>query len=135
MAHCRTCKKSRVGRRKTTRLMNKGSIINVAKRGLQVYAGQAIGKALVNNVGPLSDNPIFGIVAQLGVAVVLSGSRSALQKDLAVGMAVNSASMAVNTLAPNLVDSIGITGPWGSYINPGVSGVNGKIGQPIIRVQ
>lgn len=119
------------------------NLTSIATQGLGVYAGIAAGKALTSNVPQLAENPIFGIVAQLAGAVVLSGSRGALMKNVAAGMAANAAGQAVNTLAPNLAQQIGIAGigAGGSFALPGVAGgrLNGlgayNYRTPMVRVQ
>lgn len=139
---CRACA-AKVGRRKTTSMakrrfsVSRKGVLNTVVEGATIYAGYGVGKALVNNVQALQDNPLFGIGAQLAGAIILGRGRSSIQKNLATGMAVSAVQEAVNTLLPNLSQQLGINGPWGSYINPGVSGRVGAAPnrRPIIRVQ
>ena len=138
---CRAC--SMVGRRKTTTMarrrfsVSRKGIVSTATDALVIYAGYGAGKALVNNVQALQDNPLFGIGAQMGAAIILGRGRNAMQKNFATGMAVSAVQEAVNTLLPNLSQQLGINGPWGSYLTPGVAGRVGAspARRPVIRVQ
>lgn len=138
---CRACA-AKVGRRKTSSMarrkfsVSRKGILDTAVQGLTIYAGYGAGKALVNNVQALQDNPLFGIGAQMAGAIILGRGRNQMQRNFATGMAVSAVQEAVTTLLPNLSQQLGINGPWGSYINPGVSGrVGAPAKRPVIRVQ
>lgn len=139
---CRACA-AKVGRRKNSTMarrkfsVSRRGIMNTVVEGVTIYAGYGVGKALVNNVQALQDNPLFGIGAQLAGAIILGRGKSSVQKNLATGMVVGAVQEAVNTLLPNLSQQLGINGPWGSYVNPGVSGRVGAAPnrRTVIRVQ
>lgn len=134
---CRACakvagrKKSMMARRK---MISQKGVLATAKAGAETYLGYVAGKALVNNIPQLQTNPLIGIVTQVGIAAFMGGARSGIQNNIARGMAVSAMQTAINTLLPDIASKIGIAGPYGSYMTPGVSGRVGQ-SQPTIRVQ
>ena len=143
MACCSACAKSRVGRKKRNSMARgKLDIMQGIGTGARVAAGIALGKVVSNKIPALTQNPLLGAAAQLGLALVVAGTgrgKKVLQRDLAAGMAANAMVSFLNATAPDVTSQLGISGIGstmtlnaGSNYMPGVAGGNvagGAVGQ------
>lgn len=115
------------------------NIVSGLGSGARVAVGIAAGK-FVSNRFLAGQDPLIGIGAQVGLALVVSsmakGRNRQLFQDLSTGMYANAFVSTLNTFAPQVTTQLGISGigqaPFslspGSEIMPGVAGRNGKAG-------
>lgn len=115
--------------------INVRNLTSVAMDGLAVGVGISAGKAITNNIPQLAQNPILGMVVQLGGAVILNGMTGNFVKGVGLGMAAGAVTTGINALAPGFAATLGISGlgAGGSFYVPGVGAA--KNGTPVIRVQ
>lgn len=120
-----------------------GDVMTVIQTGAGIGAGVAGARMLVNNIGFLRDNRLFGSIAQIGAAVVVNNFGGKMAGNVAAGMAAEAVISTVVDLMPGVASSVGLSGLGrvfkGSAQIPGVAGM-GAIGQknyanPVIRVQ
>ena len=120
-----------------------GDVMTVIQTGAGIGAVVAGARMLVNNIGLLRDNRLFGSLAQIGAAVVVNNFGGRMAGNVAAGMAAEAVISTVVDLMPGVASSVGLSGIGrvfkGSAQIPGVAGV-GQIGQrnyanPVIRVQ
>lgn len=118
------------------RKISQRGLITTGKSGLEIYLGTIAGKAIVNNIPQLQADPLIGAGVQIALAAFMSGGSGSMQANVAKGLAANAMGTMVNALIPGIAEKVGIAGPYGSYLTPGVAGrVGAKRSVPLIRVQ
>lgn len=121
MACCKSCAKGH-SRAKVAGM--KKSTSKLINNGLAVAGGILVG-GMVSRLPMIQANPILRIAAPLGGALLAKKFLGSSGDAVAAGMISLSVTQAVSTYAPNIANTVGLSGgvPFKSTYLPGVAGI------------